>query len=177
MEVDLFVSTSFQVVIEGVRGSNYYSDLSIDDVAFSAGCKKSRSGLVTVTRPVTTPSTTVLPCGPGRFQWVPLIVKVDKTAQWLSCSNVVLPLQRLQPLKHCSSYYNMNFFVRLLVSLLLHSPSSEVRMRMHVCLLVCLYISYCYSSSHSYTLYMYMLCWSSNACLWCTMWYCTAPLP
>lgn len=66
-EVDILASTSFQVLIEGTRGSSYFSDMAIDDVAFSAGCKKS-SGLVTVTAPVTTPSTTVRPCGAGRFQ-------------------------------------------------------------------------------------------------------------
>lgn len=67
-EIDIFVSTSYQVVIEGTRGSGIYSDISIDDVAFSAGCKKSTNGLVTVSRAVTTPSTPVQPCGPGRFQ-------------------------------------------------------------------------------------------------------------
>ena len=66
--MSLAVSSSFQVVIEGTVGSSYYSDIAIDDVAFSSGCTKFTGGLVTSQAGVTTPSTTVTPCGVGFFQ-------------------------------------------------------------------------------------------------------------
>lgn len=68
-EAPLNVAGSFQVVIEGTRGSNIYSDMAIDDVAFSSGCLQSDGNrLVTATGSVTTPTTPAVPCGAGRFQ-------------------------------------------------------------------------------------------------------------
>jgi hypothetical protein len=43
--VTLTSTQPFQLVIEGVRGSNYYSDIAIDDISLSAGCRYAASGL------------------------------------------------------------------------------------------------------------------------------------
>lgn len=57
----------FQILLEGVVGSGYYSDIAIDDTVFSKGCKKRNQTFATaVTIPPTAP--TANPCGSGQFQ-------------------------------------------------------------------------------------------------------------
>ena len=38
-EVTLSNAANFQVIIEGVRGTGYSGDISLDDISFTPGCK------------------------------------------------------------------------------------------------------------------------------------------
>ncbi|KAM6919975.1 uncharacterized protein PEZ65_012019 [Lycodopsis pacificus] len=63
--VDIEVSGPFQIIVEGIRGSNNLSDVAIDDISIHFGsCSGSFPGLISGTEP---PSTTaeVLPSLPG----------------------------------------------------------------------------------------------------------------
>ncbi|XP_061172151.1 MAM and LDL-receptor class A domain-containing protein 1-like [Saccostrea echinata] len=64
--VNLVSPYPFQVLLEGVVGNGYYSDIAIDDTVFSKGCKKLNQTFPTsITIPPTAP--TVNPCGSGQF--------------------------------------------------------------------------------------------------------------
>ena len=67
--VSLTSPQPFQVVIEGVRGSNAFSDIGIDDTSFSPGCGLSTSTLPPQFTVPTSMGTTASPtCGAGNFQ-------------------------------------------------------------------------------------------------------------
>ena len=65
--VNLVSPYPFQVLLEGVVGNGYFSDIAIDDTVFSKGCHKLNQTFATfVTIPPTAP--TANPCGSGKFQ-------------------------------------------------------------------------------------------------------------
>ena len=64
----LVSSQPFQVVIEGVIGRGYRSDLAIDDLVLSSGCRYTGTTLPTAGYITTTASTTPNTCGASKFQ-------------------------------------------------------------------------------------------------------------
>ena len=73
-------NTAFQIVIEGVVGNGYLSDIGIDDTSFSDNCILNNSIPITTvaTQP---PTTTASPCATGMF-------KCKSTAECIPMSKV-----------------------------------------------------------------------------------------
>lgn len=54
----------FEIVIEGVVGPSFYSDIALDDISMTPECEESGNSLPGGT---TMPSTTPGPCGPNKY--------------------------------------------------------------------------------------------------------------
>ena len=68
VQLGLVSTVPFQIVIQGVIGNGYYSDIAIDDAVFSQGCTKTFSVVFPTAVSITTPGPTTNPCGAGQFQ-------------------------------------------------------------------------------------------------------------
>ena len=68
INVPLFSSISFQLIIEAIRGYGIHGDIGIDDIILSNGCVFAQTGSSFPTAPPTIVSTTTSPCGDAN-QW------------------------------------------------------------------------------------------------------------
>ncbi len=57
----------FQVVVEGIASSDFYQVLAFDDTSFDKGCILDMNGTIPTVYSTTTTTTTVNPCGEGKF--------------------------------------------------------------------------------------------------------------
>ena len=67
INVPIYSTDAFQIIIEAIRGYGIHGDIGIDDIALSSGCVGVPNGNIPTVVP-TTPSTTPSPCGDAS-QW------------------------------------------------------------------------------------------------------------
>ncbi|XP_033751986.1 MAM and LDL-receptor class A domain-containing protein 1-like [Pecten maximus] len=85
VDIPIFETNPFQVVIEGVTGQGYQGDIAVDDLSMTPGCIPATTPLVTGTPgPVTTPG----PCGNGSFSCPGRCINQNQVCDFISqCSD------------------------------------------------------------------------------------------
>ncbi|CAF0808194.1 unnamed protein product, partial [Brachionus calyciflorus] len=67
-DIKISSTQAFQIVIEGIVGSDQYGDIGLDDISFTSGCQIDNTIVLPTTQSSQTTSTTSYPCGnPQQF--------------------------------------------------------------------------------------------------------------